>query len=225
MKEKIYTIPVNESFDEKTECPLCFLRKKLESEEVDYALGAAMMEPDVRIETNRLGFCESHLNQMTSRRGRLQLALMLETHTKELHNMIFKGGILSSAVKKAEKAESVRRTCFVCDKIGWGFERMTETIYRTYENDRDFREIFNGQDMFCLEHYSMLVRGMGKKMKRYGDDFAKTLETKAGNYLDSLSADLKKYCSMYDYRNSGADADWGNSKDSIERTVEFLTGK
>jgi hypothetical protein len=28
---------------------------------------------------------------------------------------------------------------------------------------------------------------------------------------------------MFDYRNEGAD--WGNSRDSIERSVEFLTGE
>ena len=28
---------------------------------------------------------------------------------------------------------------------------------------------------------------------------------------------------MYDYRNNTADADWGNSKDSIERSVWYLT--
>lgn len=225
MREDICTIPISEAFEENDGCPVCRMKKTVENRILDYIMGAAMMEPDVRIETNKLGFCERHLGHMTSRRGRLQLALMLETHTKELYDTVFKGGLLTSHVKKAEKAENVRRTCFVCQKINWGFERMTETIYRTYEADRDFREIFNSQDMFCLEHYSMLVGGMGKKMKRYGDDFAKTLETKTANYLEQLSQDLKKYCSMYDYRNSGADADWGNSKDSIERTVEFLTGK
>jgi hypothetical protein len=70
----------------------------------------------------------------------------------------------------------------------------------------------------------MLVAGSNKKMKKYGGEFASVLEDKTGNYLKTLSEDLKKYCSMSDYRNSGADADWGNSKDSIERTVEFFTG-
>jgi hypothetical protein len=28
---------------------------------------------------------------------------------------------------------------------------------------------------------------------------------------------------MFDYRNHGKD--WGNSKDSIERSIEFLTGE
>ena len=67
--EQIYTIPVNEAFDlakekalgegaEKTPiCPLCHLRETLNEGELERILGAAMMEPDVRIETNREGFC------------------------------------------------------------------------------------------------------------------------------------------------------------------------
>lgn len=224
MREDICTIPISEAFEENDGCAVCRMKRTVEERILDYIMGAAMMEPDIRIETNRLGFCERHLKMMMGRRGRLQLALMLETHTKELKDAVFKGGLLSSRSKNAEKAEERRCSCFVCEKIGWGFERMTETIYRTYEADRDFRSIFDSQDMYCLEHYSMLVRGCGKKMKRYGGEFCDTLEKKAGAYLGELSADLKKYCSMYDYRNSGADADWGNSKDSIERTFEFLTG-
>lgn len=225
MREDICTIPISEAFHENDGCPVCRMKETVENRILDYIMGAAMMEPDVRIETNRLGFCERHLRKMMQSRGRLQLALMLETHTKELRDTVFKGGILTPALKKAEKAQAVRRTCFVCEKINWGFERMTETIYRTYETDRDFRDIFDRQDTFCLEHYSTLVGGMGKKMKRYGSQFSKTLETKTANYLEQLSEDLKKFCSMYDYRNAGVNKDWGNSKDSIERTADFLTGK
>ena len=51
--EQIYTIPVNETFDEcrndkSLGCPFCRLYKKLEANEVDLILGASMMEPDVR---------------------------------------------------------------------------------------------------------------------------------------------------------------------------------
>lgn len=224
MREDICTIPISEAFEENDGCAVCRMYRTVEQRIIEYIMGAAMMEPDIRIETNRMGFCEKHLRKMCEHRGRLQLALMLETHTKDMYDDVFKGGVLTPKVKRAEKATARRKNCFVCDKIDWGFKRMTETIYRTYETDRDFREIFDGQDMFCLEHFAMLTTGSAKKMKRYGGEFASTLEKKTGKYLKSLSEDLKKYCSMSDYRNLGADADWGNSKDSIERTVEFLTG-
>ena len=102
---------------------------------------------------------------------------------------------------------------------------MLDTIYRTFENDREFRELFQSQDYFCFNHYSMLVNGANRKnMKRWGDDFVKVLEEKVGNTLKGLQDDLDHYCRMYDYRNTGENADWGNSKDSVERTIAFLTG-
>lgn len=56
MAEQLYTIPINEAFDVKEGCPLCRLRHQLEEQSLSYIMGAAMMEPDVRIVTNQLGF-------------------------------------------------------------------------------------------------------------------------------------------------------------------------
>ena len=64
MKEQIYTIPVNEVYDTDCECPLCELEKKLEKETLDYALGAAMMEPEFRMESNEKGFCNHHYSML-----------------------------------------------------------------------------------------------------------------------------------------------------------------
>ena len=69
MLEKIYTIPVNEAFDqcrgnEAEGCPFCKLYRRLENDEIEIILGASMMEPDIRIQTNRLGFCGRHFDIM-----------------------------------------------------------------------------------------------------------------------------------------------------------------
>ena len=81
MKEKIYTIPVNEAFEKQDGCPFCRLYRQLEKKEVDRILGAAMMEPDVRIQTNDAGFCGKHYRQMLHKQRRLQLGLILERST------------------------------------------------------------------------------------------------------------------------------------------------
>ena len=41
MKEKIYTIPINEAVESDSECPFCLIEKKLEKESIEYTLGAA----------------------------------------------------------------------------------------------------------------------------------------------------------------------------------------
>lgn len=225
MRDDICTIPVSEAFEENDGCPVCRMYKTVEKRILEYIMGAAMMEPDVRIETNKAGFCEHHFKRMLTMRGRLSLALMLQTHTSEVRKNVVDAGLFVSSAKKAERAADIMDSCFVCDKINWGFERMLDTLYRTYESDRDFRELFNAQDYFCFKHYSMLSSGCGKKnMKRYGDDLRKVMEQKVGNTMKELQEDIDKYCSMYDYRNSGENADWGNSKDSVERAIAFFTG-
>lgn len=84
MKEKIYTIPVNEVFSQECECPLCVLEKRLEEEYISYFLGPSLMEPDCRIETNDKGFCRRHFEQLYNKQeNRLGLGLMIDTHITE----------------------------------------------------------------------------------------------------------------------------------------------
>ena len=84
MKEKIYTIPVNEAFDTDCECPLCTLSSKLEAEAVEYALGAAMMEPDYRIVSNEKGYCNNPYKMLLEKPNKLSLTLTMDTHYDEI---------------------------------------------------------------------------------------------------------------------------------------------
>lgn len=224
MRDDICTIPISEIFEVNDGCPICRMYKTVEDRIIKYILGDAMMESDVRIETNRLGFCPDHYDKMLSNRGRLQLALMLETHIKEVNSNIFEKKLFDPPSKKVKKAEKVAESCFICSKIEWGVTRMTETIYRTYETQKDFRELFNNQPQFCIKHFEMLVRGIDKKKyPKHSGEMIKNITRITGDYLKELSADVSKYCSMYDYRSNKDD--WGNSKDAVERAVGFLTGR
>lgn len=226
MRDDICTIPVSEVFEEKDGCPLCRMYDTVESRILEYIMGDAMMEPDVRIETNKIGFCPGHYDKMLARRGRLQLALMLETHIKSVENDIFAKKLFNPDTKKAQKAKSLNESCFVCNKVEWGISRMIDTIYRCYENERDFRDLFNAQPMFCLPHYEQLIGGLDKhKCPRYGGELADNLTRITAAYAKSLSVDVSKYCSMYDYRSNVPGADWGSSKDSVERCIGFLSGR
>ncbi len=87
MAEQIYTIPISEAFEQHDGCPLCRMKEKLERESLEYVMGAAMMDPDVRIRTNRLGFCRGHYDDMLAMKNRLSLALMLESHLAEVSKL------------------------------------------------------------------------------------------------------------------------------------------
>ncbi len=220
MRDDICTIPVSEIFEHNDGCPICRMRDTVVNQIVDYIMGAAMMEPDVRIMTNKLGFCEEHFNMMLGHKGRLSLALILQSHLTEIENKMANSQMLTKG-----KTEGVSDTCFICQKAEWGLSRMIDTIYRTYEKEPDFRDMFNSQEMFCLAHYELLLNGKGKKViRKHAKEFESNLNRITGDYLKNLSADISKYCSMYDYRSS-KNGDWGNSKTAIERTIAFLNGR
>ena len=50
MKEKLYTIPLNDAMNAGDECPFCFIERNVEQDLLDFTLGSgsSYMESDVR---------------------------------------------------------------------------------------------------------------------------------------------------------------------------------
>ena len=151
--EKIYTIPVNEAFSKSAEdkscgCAMCSLERMLEANELDIILGAAMMEPDIRIKTNRAGFCARHYDKMFEMKNRLGLALMLESHLDEWKEKLKPGGIKGIATtpdKRGGMIEGLSSTCYVCERAAFHFEKMNETAVILWDTEKEFREKFAAQ--------------------------------------------------------------------------------
>ena len=228
MRDDICTIPVSEGFEEKDGCPLCRMRAIAEKRVIDYIMGAAMMEPDVRLNTNELGFCRDHFDQKTKAGNRLSLALILDSHLQEIDKTIFAEGKLFKPSEKKVMYRAVRleQTCFVCSKLNYGMSHMVDTIYRVYASDEDFRKLYAEQTELCLPHYTMLMQYLPDSMdKTIRKQFKETSKKLAQGYLHELCGDVRHFCQMFDYHNNDEDADWGNSKDSIERAIAYLNGE
>ena len=102
-------------------------------------------------------------------------------------------------------------------------EKMLATVCRTWEGQKEFRDLFERQDSLCLPHFAALVEASaGAMSKKAQPDFAKAASKLAQGYLTTLREDVHHFCRMYDHSNAGNN-DWGNSKDSIERSVWYLT--
>lgn len=229
MKETIYTIPVNEAFEEKCGCPLCTLRRKLEHDSVEYIMGAAMMEPDVRIETNRRGFCSKHYAQMLGMNGRLSLALTLESRLGELRNYIEKEAVRGFGKKLdvARAAELMRGTangCFVCERIAGYEEHYYKNILHMWKNIPEFRALFEEQPYFCLEHTAgLLARAPEVLGKRNFEEFDRVLIEIVDRYLKTLNEDVSAFCQSFDYRSAGKPLGEAQ-RIAPERAIEFLSG-
>lgn len=226
MKDDITTIPISDIFEVRDGCPLCRLRDMLEERTVDFILGGAMMEPDVRISTNRQGFCRLHFSQMLERKNKLAVALMLESHLAEIDEKLLKPGtfLTKGPAGKFPLAAEITQDCFICERVEKGMERMLDVLVNTWIKDGDFREMFESQPVICLPHYyaacSAAKNALGKKDSERFINSAASVVKKG---LDELRKDVSWFCRKHDYRN--ASADWAGAKDAPERAVRFLTSR
>ena len=226
MREHIYTIPVNEAFENSGDCcPFCTLYRKLEENELDLILGASMMEPDVRIETNKKGFCTYHFGKMLPRKNRLGIALMLQSHIEEVKKGV-KQGMFFFGDKTAKPVRNISRleeSCYICDRIESNISAMFQTAVYLYEEESEFRKKFEAQKTFCLPHYKRLLEASKIINKEKRADLEATAQKILFASLDSLYEDISLFCKKFDYRFDSLP--WGNSKDSIERTIAMLTSE
>lgn len=224
--EHIYTIPVNEAFESgEGGCPYCRMYNTLEAAETDMILGASMMEPEVRIATNRKGFCGLHLPMLAGMKNRLSLALMLESHLEELKNDL-KPGVLTKdkTAKSTERIAKLEESCYICERIEEKLSKMFTTSVLLYDEEKEFRGKFDKTEYFCLPHYRRLCDCAKRQLDKKGAAaVSEAAHKKVADYLSELKEDISRFCLKFDYRNE--DLPWGNSKDSVERAERFLNGK
>ncbi|MBQ4528109.1 MAG: ABC transporter substrate-binding protein [Clostridia bacterium] len=240
MKETIYTIPVNEAFDDLSECPFCYMVKKLEDEGVEYALGAAMMEPDYRVLSNEKGYCNKHFGMLFKKPNKLSLALVMDTHFDELRKKLSevskssrqyadtKHGFFKrekqDPIQNAKKSiDQCNRSCIICEKVDDTIERYIRVFFGLWENDNEFRRKVETSKGFCLPHFSKLLDGAKKYLgsSKYAE-FCKMICEKEEAELERVHNDVHNFTLKFDYRNHSSK--WGTEKDGPVRGVEKIAG-
>ena len=228
--EQIYTIPVNEAFDlasDKPECgcPICILYKKLQREEIDKILGASMMEPDIRQRTNEAGFCSSHYEIMLTKKRMLGMALMMESHLPDVKKRLLGAGAILGDKKRSAISSlgELEKSCYVCSRIETNLEAMISTVVYLFETNGEFKKKFSRAPYFCLPHYRRMLEYASKRMsKRSYSEIYDAAFAVNERYIDSLSSEVSWFCKKFDYRYDSEP--WYNSKDSVQRSVKFLSG-
>jgi hypothetical protein len=229
MSETIYTIPINEAFDEcaadhSRGCPFCRLYNKLEATQIDLLLGASMMEPDVRIKTNEQSFCPTHFDQLLAAKNRLGLGLILESHLDQLREEVEEHGLaaLFGKVGKAapERLGRLDDSCYICGRIEYSFSRMLLNAAWLWGEEKEFRDKVEKQPYICLPHFRMWLEAAQKELKKGYPDFYRAVSKPVYEYFDSLRADVSWFCKKFDYRYDAEP--WGNAKDAVERARKFL---
>ncbi len=240
MKEQIYTIPINEAYETDCECALCLLEKKCEQEAVEYALGAAMMEPDYRILSNEKGYCKKHFRMQFEKPNKLSLALVLETHLAESISVLerfyksadsLKGNKKSIFKKNNSKelatgiATMLKKredSCVICDKINYTMNRYIRVFLDMWRTEPEFRKKVEDSKGVCLPHMRMLLEASDKMPEKDRAEFVEFLYQKQKTELERIKDDIHHFTLKFDYRNK--DMEWGAAEDAPLRTIEKIAG-
>lgn len=228
MKEKLYSIPVNDAFHTESECPMCSMEKTLELNSVEYIMGASYMEDDVRMVTDRMGFCSSHMHMVWEQNNKLGLALVLKSHllktTKDIRKLSESPQKKTGFSKKSKEnpltsyIDELESSCFVCERTNRIFNRYIATVFHLWKEDNEFRKLYNSSKGFCTKHYGDLIKSAphnlsGGILEGFVNDTHKI-------YLDNMERlinDVDWFTDKFDYRFK--DEPWKNSKDALSRAL------
>jgi len=243
MKYELETIPVWDSFEKNTECPLCFLYKKVEKGFIQFFLGGSVMQPHIRGKVNKLGFCPQHLNMLYTGGNKLGLALMTHTNIKYCIKILedmekkmlpnkwetipsnkFKKGIAREQLNKyISLLKSFSPTCYCCEKLKIALRHYAYTIVHLWKKEPQFKKMLSNSKGFCFSHtgdiMEMVVEVLsGKEKNSFLLEFIKLQK----NNTLRLEHDILWYIQKFDHKNK--DKPWKNSKDALPRTIQKLSG-
>ena len=251
VKYHLDTIPVWDAYHEGGECPLCILEDSSGKSYVGSFLGGSVMEPDTRIEVNKSGFCPHHNILLYKAQNRLGLALITHTHTLEtIKDMKNRTNALKKNIQHPEKASSNllkrlsgnatgleqaicdfsrwlkehRNNCIICDRINYSLNRYAYTIIHLWDHDPEFKKTMAQSKGFCFSHLPLILDMAVERLnsKKQAALLEELIDLQQQN-MDRLEKELHWFTQKFDYRNQ--DKPWGNSKDSLPRILQKLTGK
>ena len=235
MPYHIHTIPVIDALRDPKGCAFCAMYGKLQEDAIQFVLGPAYMEEDVRTETNRLGFCQAHLTAMYAEKNRLGFALMLHTYMRQLNKDI--STIISSKQRAPLFGKDINgplakihghlakagESCYVCNKVESTFDGYIDTFLHLWGKGGEDAALIKSQKGYCLPHFTKLVAAADKLGRSKREKFIDEILLPQLKYMQELEEDLEWFTLKFDYRY--ANEPWKNAKDALPRALGILGTK
>ena len=245
MKEKLYTIELTDGVKSGDECMFCWLERKLEQENLEFVLGSSYMEGDIREETSKSGFCRHHTKMMYDYGNSLGNAWIFKSRLEKMNQQLKehllryepgKGTGFLGRFRRTEQTgtdgtrsgteawiRSEEEHCYVCRRMKRIYERMLDTFVYMLREDSGFGSLLMESKGFCIHHFADILMVCAEKLKPQEKQvwIPRLGELMARN-LDRVQEDIDWLIEKYDYRNQ--DADWKQSRDAVQRTMQKLTG-
>lgn len=227
MRYHIDTIPVWDVYKQGGECPLCTLEETCESSYLDYFMGASVMEPAVRVEVNKKGFCAPHLRTMLGMQNRLGLSLMLHSHMLSLLDSMEprapkKSGLF--AKKAAKSSGEADAPCILCERTEETMNRYLYTVLHLWKTDSEFKKLFEQANGHCMPHHRRLCEMAEEEFREErATAFVEMLSALQEENMRRIASEVEWFTLKFDYRNT--EKPWGSAKDAPERAILKLRGR
>ena len=110
-----------------------------------------------------------------------------------------------------------------CQDFEKTYTRYVDTFFYLYSKEDEFRDKVKKSKGFCLTHFGELCTLADLKLNdKERENFYQVVLPLMESNMQRLAEDVSWMVEKFDYRNK--DADWKNSKDSIQRGMQKLKG-
>jgi hypothetical protein len=233
---KLEISKVHDAYALNVACPLCSL---MDGAERTYLLSfqhSRIMEPNVRVKTNMVGFCPEHLGKLYQGENKLGLSLVILSHLQEkkadIHAVL--DGFIEAAQTGAwgrskrirqciESLDRLRESCFICDLLTQDLTRYAWTILYLWGKDPDFPPIFRASHGFCVSHFCRVLEVASNILR--GDRLIGWLQDAVPvmkRSLDGLEKDLFSFTQLHQAGNTSLGTD--EVRTALTRTLQILAG-
>ena len=231
-KYQLETIPVWDGIRSGSECFICDLMKQAEADNLEFFLGASVMNPETRVRVNATGFCTEHTAKLVESGHPNSMAVMWETHLERTRDE------LQKVFKELESPRNLKKTvaslddilgqrekgCLICQRMKDRLDRYCFTIPYIWGQDPEFRKAFEQSKGFCLHHMAHILRmSVDALDSRQQKEFARSMAALQQRNLEKNASDLVYM--IEHYKSENRDKPWNGCEDAQVRAVYREIGK
>lgn len=237
MKQDLSQIHIWEAFEnEKSECPICEIEKRSKRRLIESFFSEIVMDYKFQVSIGVQNYlCKEHLNDLYEHNDKLGLAIIVERMLEYEKDKLKKKEESSESLNYAKSFKDLfrkkklistyhRHECYICSKLRGNVRNSIEILIGIWKNNEEFRNLYSSSKGFCMRHFhelldiSAIVLNDADKIEKFKDITTKLQH----NNLARLQEELNWFIQKFDYRFD--DRPWGNSKDSLVRSIIKITG-
>jgi len=234
---KLEISKIHDAYAQGAECPLCFLMEGTERTYLYSFQHSRVMEPNVRVKTNAVGFCPEHLGKLYQGENKLGLGLVMLTHLEEKSKEITQALDESWEAARAASRERSRRitqviqslerlrdSCFICDLMEQDLTRYAWTVLYLWRKDPEFPAQLKASRGFCLSHFCTILSAAadilrGDRLAGWLDDVVPLMKKTLGG----LEKDLLAFTQLHQAGNRSLGTE--EERSALVRTLQMLAGR